>query len=115
MEEMFEFLDSITPLSTELHTHLQSILKNRLLFKKEFLLKAGQVCRNIYFISKGIVRCYYIKDEAEVCSWFMKEMDVVISIESFYRQVPANEFVQALEETELHYISYEELQYIYRT
>ena len=114
MEEVFAFLDSIQPLSPELRAHLGTILQNRLLFKKEYLLKAGHVCRNIYFISKGMLRCYYLKDEAEVCSWFMKEGDVVISIESFYNQSPGYEYLQALEETEVYYISHAQLQHIYQ-
>lgn len=114
MEELFYLLHSIHPLSASLRAHLAGILQQRDLVKKQYLLKAGQVCRNIYFIKKGIIRCFYLKDEAEVCSWFMKEMDIAIAIESFYQQSPSNEYLQAVEETEVWYISYAELQNTYK-
>ena len=90
-----------------------SLSEPRELHKREYLLKAGQVCRNIYFIRTGLVRCYYVKGEHEVCTWFMKEGDVVISIESFYTQSPGHEYIQALEATEVHYISFDQLQQLY--
>ena len=44
----------------------------------------------------------------------MKENDIIISVESFFRQTKSIESIQALEETVLYSISYNELQYIYR-
>lgn len=114
MEDLLQFLNGIQPLSPVLVSHLGNILRFREINKKQFLVKAGHVCQHIYFIRKGIVRCYYLKGDAEVCSWFMKEGDVVISIESFYRQLPSYEYVQALEDTEVYYITYNQLQEIYR-
>jgi len=113
MEQLLDFLSSVHPMSTALRSRLTQILQCRQLDKKEYLLKAGQVCRNIYFIQGGLVRCYYLKDEAEVCTWFMKEGDVVISIQSFYTQTPGHEYIQALEPTEAHYISFDQLQQIF--
>lgn len=45
----------------------------------------------------------------------MKEGDVIISVESFYHQKESYEAIQALEDSTLHYITYAELQYIYKT
>ncbi len=44
----------------------------------------------------------------------MKEGDVIISVESFFKQSVSCENIQALEECVLYYINYDELQYIYR-
>ena len=44
----------------------------------------------------------------------MKEGDVIISVESFYRQVKSYESIQALEDCIVWYISFEELKSIYR-
>ena len=44
----------------------------------------------------------------------MQEGDVIISVESFFTQRPSYESIQALEDCELQYISYDELQYTYR-
>jgi len=45
----------------------------------------------------------------------MKESDVIISIESLFRQRPSYEWIQALEDTVLYGITFNQLQQIYRT
>jgi CRP-like cAMP-binding protein len=113
MEPLLAYLNAIHPISEGLVNYLIGRLKTKALHKKEYLLKAGHICRQICFIEKGLLRCFYIKDGQEVSSWFMKEEDVIISVESFYNQTPSYESIQALEECELTYIDYTELQYIY--
>lgn len=113
MEELLLYLESIHRMTDELKDHLAGILKVKELSKKTYLLRAGHVCRNIYFINTGLLRCFYIKDDHEVSSWFMKEGNVIISIESFYEQKQSYESIQALEDCILYYIEYTELQYIY--
>jgi hypothetical protein len=49
----------------------------------------------------------------EVCSWFMKEGDVIASVSSFYSQKPSYKRIQALVPCQGHYLSHEELQEIF--
>ena len=114
MKKLLFYLNSIYPLSSALIKHLQSILKSKELPKKAYILRKGFVCKNVFFIERGLLRCFYEKDDKEVCSLFMKEGDVIISVESFFNQSTSYENIQALEECVLHYINYEELQYIFR-
>lgn len=114
MEALLSYLSSIHPLSDGLVAYLGETLKSKEFPRKAYLLKAGHISRNIYFISKGLLRCYYMRDGHDISSWFMKEGDVMISVESFFLQKESYESIQALEDTTVHYISYEELQTIYR-
>jgi CRP-like cAMP-binding protein len=114
METLLKRFESIYPLSEECKERLFSVIKFKALPKKQFLLRAGHVCQHIYFIEKGLLRCFYYKNEVEICSWFMREGDVIISVESFFRQSTSYESIQSLEDCELYYISYIELQEIYR-
>lgn len=114
MEELLRYLEAIHPMSDELKQHLAGILKVREFPKKAYLLKAGHISKNICFIGKGLLRCFYIKDNHEVSSWFMKEGDVIVSVESFFAQKESYESIQALEDTLVFYITYAELQAIYR-
>ena len=43
----------------------------------------------------------------------MKENDVIISVFSFYKQVPSVEAIEALEDSVVHYISYKDLMELY--
>ncbi|WP_158638412.1 Crp/Fnr family transcriptional regulator [Panacibacter ginsenosidivorans] len=113
MENLFTYLKSIHPLSAALQQHLSTVLKIKELSRKEYLLKRGRINKEICFIEKGLLRCFYLKKDKEVCSWFMKEGDVIISVESFFRQQVSNESIQALENCTLYYLTYSELQYIF--
>ncbi|HMH33655.1 MAG TPA: Crp/Fnr family transcriptional regulator [Puia sp.] len=114
MEELLQYLNSVHPLSKGLQEYLVEIIKTKTLPKKTFLLKAGHTSRNICFISKGLLRAFYVKNDEEVSSWFMKEGDIIVSIESFYDQTQSYESIQAIEETQVLYICYDELELIYQ-
>ena len=113
MKQLIEYLNSINKLSPKLELHLLDVLKYKEYKKNEFLLKEGQVCKSINYISIGCVRSYYKKFGNEICSWFMMEGDVIISVDSFFNQVPAYESIQAIENTTVFYIDYNELQFLY--
>lgn len=115
MKNLLVYLQSIHPCSIALQNHLFTVLKVKELSRKEYLLKHGRVSKEICFIEKGLLRCFYFKDDKEVCSWFMKEGDVTIPVKSFFNQRSSNEIIQALEDCILYYITYDELQYIYKT
>lgn len=114
MEELLTFLNSIHPLNIETKDYLIENLKWLEVPKKNFILKQGHICFNIYFINKGLLRCFYTLEDKEICSWFMREGDVIISVESFFNQSESKENIQALEDCLLFYISYDELQYAYQ-
>ena len=72
MEALFTLLTSIHPLSEGLVNHLAKTLRTKSISKKQYLLKAGHTSRQICFIEKGLLRCFYEQGEAEVSSWFMQ-------------------------------------------
>lgn len=113
MEEIFAYLNSIHPIQSKTKDYLQQHLKPLEVPKRTAVLKRGQICRHIYFISSGLLRCYYIRDYKDICSWFMKEGDVIISVESFFNQKESKENIETLEDSSLFYLSYDELQYGY--
>ncbi len=115
MKEFFEILSSIHPLSAALQQHLSTALKTVTIERKNFLLQEGEICKSICFIEKGLVRCFYNRHSKEVSSWFMREGDLIISVESFFQQKPSYESIQALENCTLLCIQYDELQYMYKT
>src|ERR1700742_969431 len=97
MEEVVQFLQEIYPLPDALVKQLFAIMKIRRLEWKEILLREGDICKNIYFIRKGLIRCYYLVQDKEVNAWFLKEGDTIVAVDSFYDQTPTKEYIQALE------------------
>jgi CRP-like cAMP-binding protein len=113
MENVLKILERPRPLSDALKLHVSKIIKEKKLARGEHLLLKGQTCDFMAFVNSGLLRCYYVKDDKEICTWFMREGDLTTSVESFYGQVPSREYVQAIEPTHLFYITYKELQYVY--
>jgi CRP-like cAMP-binding protein len=114
MEQLLAFLHSIHPLSAALRDQLLQVVRWRSVSRKCFVLKPGHFNRNMCFITRGLLRAFYLEGDTEVSSWFMKEGDICVSIESFYDQRESYESIQALEDTELFYIDYEALEALYQ-
>ena len=113
MEDLLAYLNSIYPLSESAIEYLIENLKEIEIAKRKFILRKGSICYNIYFVKKGLLRCFYVRNDKEINSWFMKESDVIFSVESFLNQTPSYENIQVLEDAILYYIEYDELQYLY--
>lgn len=119
MEEVIAYLNKIAeaeghPLSPACLAYLRKAIKTKTVKEGEHLLLDGQVCENLYFIVHGLLKCYYILHGKPVCDWFFGEGETVVAVDSFYDQIPSKDFIQALEDCLLFYITFEELNYLYR-
>jgi CRP/FNR family transcriptional regulator, anaerobic regulatory protein len=108
------YVGGIIPLSTELKDRLESDLQIVEIGKQDIILKDRQRCDHISFVLKGLLRTYYLKDNEEICSRFVSENHVCVSIISFFTRKPGNEYIQALEPTILARIHFDALERIYR-
>jgi CRP/FNR family transcriptional regulator, anaerobic regulatory protein len=115
MEKLIAFLHSIYPLSQGLCDFLIQAVIVREAKRNEFLLEAGQVCRYLYFIERGALKCFYLKDGMEVYTWFMKEGDIVTSVPSFFRQSAGTEYIKVSRDFSAYTLSYDDYQYALRT
>jgi len=114
LENLFKYMSTIRPLSNELREVLSRELELIDIPKKQIILKEGQVCDYIHVVMKGLLRMYYIKDGEEVCSRFMDEQRMAMSVNSFYSRTPGYEFIETLENCTLARIHYDRLTKIYR-
>jgi CRP/FNR family transcriptional regulator, anaerobic regulatory protein len=69
--------------------------------KKDYLLKEGEICKEIFYVQKGLLRVYIINDGKEVNTWFVREGDFITSISSFHKQKPSEHYIDALEDCEI--------------
>lgn len=115
MEALFALLSQLGPISEDLISQISSRLQFVSIKRKQTVLMQGRVCDHLFFVSKGLLRAYYEKDAEEITSWFMMENDFFISVLSFFRRIKSYETIEALEDCELVYISYEDLMGLYAT
>ena len=117
---MFLHLSSIYPMTPALIEDLMKVVDFIQVKRTACILKPGEVCDRLYYIHKGLLRCYYIHTDddtglsTEISTWFMRERDVCVSVESHYLQEPSYEYIQALEHSELFSIAKSDLDAIYR-
>lgn len=81
---------------------LESILVPRKCSKGEMILKEGQVCEEIYYIEKGLIRQFYLKKNREMTEHLATEGGIIMCIESLFKEEPTRLQVEALESSLLY-------------
>lgn len=78
---------------------LESILVPKKFAKGEKILAAGEICREICYIDRGLIRQYYYKHEKEVTEHLGEDHTIFMCIESLFKEEPSKIQVDALETT----------------
>ena len=95
--------------------YLLSIIKTKKYSKNDYFLKPPQICSLIGYIDKGLVRIFNINPlGVETTNWIVTDDELVTEILSFISQEPTQEYIQCIEETTIVYISYQDLQDVYK-
>lgn len=76
---------------------LENILVPMKFAKGQMILNEGEVCKHIYYIEKGLVRQFYFKKGREVTEHMAVEGNIVMCIESLFKEEPTSLQVEALE------------------
>lgn len=76
---------------------LESLLVPIKYGKGEKILQEGEVCRNISYIEKGLVRQFYFKNGKEVTEHLGVDHSIFMCIESLFKEEPSRLQVEALE------------------
>ena len=88
---------------------LASILVRTELRKGAMFLEEGQVCTQLGYVYRGMVRQFYYKNKRDLTEHFACEDAVFICIESFLRQQPTRLMVEVLENTVIYGIPHDPL------
>lgn len=108
------YIDRCISISDEERSYFHSILRPRQVKKKEFLLKAGEVCDWEAFIIEGCVRVYYMDENgSEVNLMFAVEDWWVSDLGSKIDNRPAELYIQAMENCEILVITSEDKDALY--
>lgn len=88
-------------LNREQIRELADVLTCKKYKKGERILDAGEVCKSMLYIEKGMTRQFYFKYNKDLTEHIGYEGGVVICLESFLKQEPTLLMVEALEPTVL--------------
>jgi CRP-like cAMP-binding protein len=109
-----EFLTKYVNLSDVELEDIANKFKSKVLKKNSYLLRQGDTCKDLVFVQNGCLRLYYLKDDIEVSVWFAFQQSSAIEIYSFISENPSNYFLQAIEDSEVLYLSKTELNKLYQ-
>jgi len=109
-----KFISKYVVLSDAELEDIANKFKSKTVTKNNYLLRQGDICRDLVFVQKGCLRLYYVKDDIEVSVWFAFEQSSAIEIYSFISENPSNYFLQAIEDSEVLYLPKAELHKLYQ-
>ncbi|SDS35212.1 cAMP-binding domain of CRP or a regulatory subunit of cAMP-dependent protein kinases [Formosa sp. Hel1_31_208] len=117
MQQIKAYLDQIAAISQSDWDFFTSKLQRRVIQKKDIFLKINTVENHISFIESGVVRLFIPKEnpEKEITFGFSFKDQFISAYDSFLTQTPSAYQLQALTETTILSITYDDLQAVYKT
>jgi CRP-like cAMP-binding protein len=103
----------IPELTNESWSKVEEKFTFQYLKKGELLTRNGEVCKQVSFINRGLLRMFYLVDGKEICTAFAKENDYLAQYDSFLTKQPSPGSIDALEDCELINLSYDNVQALY--
>lgn len=116
MQQIKAYLEQMAMISDTDWSFFMSKLQRRVIPKKTIFLELNAIENHISFIESGVVRLFIPKEnpEKEITFGFSFKDQFISAYDSFLTQTPSAYQLQALTETALLSISYDDLQAVYK-
>ncbi len=112
-ENIFAHFEKFIRLSEDLKSELSKRIKPIVFQKGELVLDANNICTKSYFIYKGILRTYFLKDGKEISEYFCTTNEWVNSPKSFIQREKDIYYIDAIENTQAFCIHVNDLVYLF--
>jgi len=112
-QKLKTYFFSFVVVSEEEWADLATCFKVKKMAKNEYLSQEGQISQQMYFLNTGMCRSFNLKDGKEITTNFFFQGSLVTDYSSFVQQKPSSEYFQLLEDAELIYFSYADMQRMY--
>lgn len=116
IEPLLDYFQKVIPLNNQEKQLVTELFQPRLYRKRQFVLQEGDVCNQFNFIVRGCLRMYKIDDKGNThILQFAAENGWLSNIGSFHERKPSELNIDALEDTMVLQISYNNLLALYTT
>ncbi|NJK83407.1 MAG: Crp/Fnr family transcriptional regulator [Saprospiraceae bacterium] len=105
MDYLKQEIQNLSQGNVEQVAEILAQLKPIELNKGGFLLRAGQVCKQYYFIERGSVRLYYYKGDNDFTVWIGTAGQIFTDLESYLSQTESRIYFEAIEKSTVYVIS----------
>lgn len=112
-DKLFRHFEAYIKLSDALKTALEERVVFKTFKKGELVHDASHVCTKSYFIQKGLMRVYFLKDGKEISEYFPAEGEWSNSPRSFRTRKVDIYYIDAIEDVEAFCLSVSDLMYLF--
>ena len=112
-ENVFIHFEKYIRLSENLKLELSNRIRQVVFKKGELVLNANNICKKSYFIKRGILRTYFLKNGKEISEYFCSTDEWVNSPKSFMQREKDIYYIDAIENTEAYYLNVNDLVYLF--
>ena len=116
IEAIKKFIGAVAPMEENDLALLLSILEHKHVKKNDYILREGQICKNVYFLTKGFLRMFFVDYKgSEVNYRFTYDKNFFVDFQSFLLQKPSHFYWQAMQDSEFLVLPKTEIQRLYAT
>ncbi|MFD0793603.1 Crp/Fnr family transcriptional regulator [Mucilaginibacter litoreus] len=114
---LFRHLRDFAPLNDKDINDSRLLWKARKINKGDFFNMQSMVCNDLGLVVKGIFRIYYRhpNNEGDKNVFFFSENQFVVSFRSFVSRNPCWYYIEAMEDSEIYFISHKDLNMLYES
>lgn len=114
IEPLLNYFQKVIPLNKEEKQLVTDLFKPRLYRKRQYVLQEGDICNQLNFIVRGCLRLYKTDDKGNIhILQFAAENWWLSDIGSFHERKPSDLHIDALEDSMVLQISYDNLVSLY--
>jgi CRP-like cAMP-binding protein len=112
-EQLNTFIRHFIDVSESELLEIKAKFKRKRVKKEEYLLKAGDVCKDFVFVQSGCIRMYYLSESVEISAWFSLGNSVAMEVQSFISEAPSICYLHAIENSEIYVLPKAQLKKLY--
>lgn len=113
MEQLKEVIAQYVCLNGDDWRLLMDSFETQRIGRKTILVSENQTAKYLYFVSGGLLRAYHLEDGEEINTYFACDSQFITCYASFISQSPSFEYLEAMEDSLVHRVSYETLYALY--
>jgi CRP-like cAMP-binding protein len=111
--DLYEYLKLYHNISTTDYNLLTTKLKTKTFKKGDYITVPGQTQKELYFVKNGVQMSFYDSGDKMHVTAFTYAPNVCAIPESFHSQTPSTFFLTCLTNSEMDFITYDELQLLF--
>ena len=114
-KNIHQVISGLIEISDDEWSFYSSMLREKTIKKKEVILVEGSVCKEVFFVNKGLLRIYFVDNKGEEKTFhFALENTLATDYKCLLKGIPSNYSIQAMEDTHVSIMSLEMVQAGYK-